>query len=280
MARMHDRWMQHRKIALKVAAGWIFCLVAGIASSQIRYRGRATTEPLPEREFHPGAEFHMARVKYRTFGGAGSHGLIQPWWAIDYPYAEEHFFAALRRVTNLTVSDDEAHLELTDERIFQYPFLFLQQPGQGNWRPTSQEAASLREYLLRGGFLLVDDLHGEYDWPIFESAMKRVMPDRPIVEIPADDPLMHVFYDLDERNPIPGVRHLYRGPGGRIVAQMEGTPHWRGIYDDHNRLIVAINFNIDMGDSWEHADDPYYPVPMTALGYKFGVNYVIYAMTH
>ena len=151
---------------------------------------------------------------------------------------------------------------------------------KGNWRPTREEAAGLREYLLRGGFLLVDDFHGEYAWSIFESAMKQVMPDRPIIEIPEDDPLMHIFYDLDERNPIPGLRHLRRGPGGQIVARMEGQPHWRGIYDDHGRLIVAINFNIDMGDSWEHADDPYYPVPMTALGYKFGVNYVIYAMTH
>ena len=271
---MHDRWTQGRKTAIKAAAGLIVCLMAGIASSQTGYRIHHTDADGPE------AEFQMARVKYRTFGGAGSHGLIQPWWAIDYPYAEEHFFAALRRVTNLSVADDEPHLELTDDRIFQYPFLFLQQPGQGNWRPTNEEGARLREYLLRGGFLLVDDFHGEYDWARFESAMKRVMPDRPIVEIPEEDTLMHIFYDLDERSPIPGERHLRRGRGGQIVAQMEGPPHWRGIYDDHSRLMVAINFNMDMGDAWEHADDPYYPVPMTALAYKFGVNYVIYAMTH
>ena len=222
----------------------------------------------------------MARVKYRTFGGGGSHGIFQPWWAIDYPYAEEHFFAALRRVTNITVSDDEPHLELTDARIFQYPFLFLQQPGQGNWRPTNEEAAQLREYLVRGGFMLVDDFHGKYSWSVLESAMKKVFPDRPIIEIPENDPVMHVFYDLDELNPIPGVRHLRRGPGGTIVARMEGPTHFRGIYDNHNRLVVAMNFNSDTGDAWEHADDPDYPVPMTALAYKFGVNYVIYAMTH
>ena len=268
------------KLAFKIAAGLTLCLLAGIASGQRRNRGRGVDEPSTEAEFHPGAEFHMARVKYRTFGGAGSHGIIQPWWAIDYPYAEEHFFAALRRVTNLTVADEEEHLELTDPRIFDYPFLFLQQPGQGNWRPTQPEAANLREHLLRGGFLLVDDLHGEYDWSIFQAAMQKVMPDRPIVEIPATDPLMHIFYDLDENNPIPGVRHLRRSGGGQIVAQMEGIPSWRGIYDDKGRLMVAINFNIDMGDAWEHADDPIYPVPMTALAYKFGVNYVIYAMTH
>ncbi len=242
--------------------------------------GRRLSDPVPERESHPGSEFQMARVKYRTFGGGGSHGLIQPWWAIDYPFAEEHFFAALRRVTNLTVSDVEAQLELTDPRIFQYPFLFLQAPGAGNWTPTPEEAANLREHLQRGGFLLVDDFHGERDWAVFAAAIKRVLPDRQIVEIPESDPLMHIFYDLDEGTPIPGDRHLRVGPGGEIVAQMQGPPHWRGIYDDRRRLMVAINFNIDMGDSWEHADDPYYPVPMTALGYKFGTNYVIYAMTH
>jgi hypothetical protein len=109
--------------------------------------------------------------------------------------------------------------------------------------------------------------------------MDKVMPDRPIIEIPESDPLMHIFYDLDERNPIPGVRHL-RMRGGQIVAQMEGKPSWRAMYDDHGRIMVAMSFNSDMGDAWEHADDPYYPVPMTALAYKFGVNYVIYAMTH
>jgi hypothetical protein len=110
--------------------------------------------------------------------------------------------------------------------------------------------------------------------------MQRVLPGRPIVEIPDEDPMMHVFYDLGDRIQIPGLRHLRRGRGGGIVVQMEGQPHWRGIYDDRGRLIVAINFNMDMGDAWEHADDPWYPAPMTGLAYRLGVNYVIYAMTH
>jgi hypothetical protein len=237
-------------------------------------------DPIPEPERHPGSEFRMARVKYLTFGGGGSHGIRQPWWAIDYPYAEEHFFAALRRVTNITVADREAFVELSDDQIFQYPFLFLQAVGVGDWNPTAKEAANLREHLVRGGFMLVDDFHGERDWGIFEQAVRRVFPDRQIVEIPDDDPLMHIFYDLDKKTAIPGDRHLRVGPGGQIVAQMQGPAHWRAIYDDHNRIMVAMNFNIDMGDSWEHADDAFYPVPMTALGYKFGINYVIYAMTH
>jgi len=177
------------------------------------------------------------------------------------------------------VDEDEIHLDLTDNRIFQYPFLFLQQPGGGNWRPTKEEAANLREHLLRGGFLLIDDLHGEYDWSILQAALQKVFPDRKIIDIPKDDPLMHIFYDLEQGIPIPGLRHLRRTRGGQIVAQMEGIPTWRAIYDDKGRIMVAINFNIDMGDAWEHADDPLYPVPMTATAYKLGVNYVIYAMT-
>ncbi|MBI4443408.1 MAG: DUF4159 domain-containing protein [Acidobacteria bacterium] len=271
----NENWAQRRNITLKAAAaGLIVCLVAGIASSQTG--NRSSDSPADE----PEAEFHLARVMYRTFGGGGSRGYMQPWWAIDYPMAEEHFLPALRRLTNLEVADDSRHLELDDERIFDYPFLFLQQPGQGNWRPSSQEAARLREYLLRGGFLLVDDMHGEYEWAVFEYAMQRVLPDREIVEVPEDDPVLHVFYDLGDRIQIPGQRHLRIGSGGQIVARMEGLPHWRGIYDDHGRLMVAINFNIDMGDAWEHADDPYYPAPMTGLAYRLGVNYVLYAMTH
>jgi hypothetical protein len=217
---------------------------------------------------------------YRTIGGAGSRGFSNPWWAIDYPMAEENFLPALRRLTNLSIADDSRHLPLTDDRIFSYPFLFVQQVGQGNWRPTDEEAARLREYLMRGGFLLVDDFHGEWDWAVFEAAIGRVLPGRPIVEIPEDDALMHVFYDLRDRVQIPGQRHLRWGAGGQIVAQMEGPPHWRGIYDDQGRLIVGINYNIDMGDAWEHADDAYFPAPMTGQAYRLGINYVIYAMTH
>ena len=262
---MKFRW----KTAFKAVAGVTFTFLVGIVSTPAQ-------EEIGSHDtlgHHPDAEFQLARVKYRTIGGGGSHGYFQPWWAIDYPLAEEHFFPALRRTTNVQVADDERHLELMDDRIYEYPFLFLQQPGRGNWRPTEKEAERLREHLLRGGFLLIDDLHGEYDWSIFENAIKRVFPDRPIVEIPQTDPLMHVFYDLDERLPIPGERHVRMG-------RMEGAPHWRGIYNDRNQLMVAINFNSDMGDGWEHADDPSYPVPYTALAYKLGINYVVYSMTH
>jgi len=239
-------------------------------------------DPDPETAIVPEAEFHMARLIYESGSGRGAfwgNGWgRRGWWAIDYPSAEFHLIRGLRRLTRLDVADDSFHVRAIDERIFDYPWLFAQQVGR--WTLSDAETSLIREYLDRGGFLLVDDFHGTYEWAVFTEAIQRVLPGYPIVEIPESDVLLHIHYDLDERTQIPGERHLYLGPGGQVLAQLEGPPHWRGIYDQKGRLMVAINFNMDMGDAWEHADDPFYPEPMTALAYRFGVNYVIYAMTH
>jgi len=261
-------------MVMLVGVALFILMTCDTGSSQLSSPCRGTIKDFPE------GEFHMARVIYPTTGGGGSHGCNQPWWAIDYPLAEGHFLPALRRMTNMSVADDSVQLELTDDRIFQYPFLFLQQPGAGRWSPSNREAANLKEHLLRGGFLLIDDLHGETDWAYLERALHVVFPEREITEIPDSDPIMHIFFDLDRTIQVPGDRHVRRGFGGETVIQMQGPPHWRGIYDDKGHLMVAINFNMDMGDSWEHADDPDYPAAMTAQGYKLGVNYVLYSMSH
>ncbi len=245
----------------------VACLLCGgIASAQFR---RQAPEP---RGGPPEAEFHMARLAYYAVGCAGSRGWCNPWWAIDYPEAEAHFLPAVTRMTRIEVAPDSRHLTLEDDNLFDYPWLFLQQPGRGNWHPQGKELQRLREYLDRGGFLVVDDFHGEYEWESVKEAMNDLLPGRPIIDIPENDPLHHILFDLDKRTQIPGERHLWSG--------MEGPPHWRGIYDDRGRLMVALNHNSDMGDAWEHADDAHYPAPMTATAYRFGVNYVIYAMTH
>lgn len=223
----------------------------------------------------PEAEFHMARMVFAS-GNAGR--AWRPWWAIDYPDAEYHFTRGLRRLTSLDVADDSRHLQLTDDALFDYPWLFAQQVG--HWSLGNDELARLREYVRRGGFVVVDDFHGEYEWFVFADAMRRAFPDWPIMPLPESHPLMNVMYDLDQDTQIPGRRHLYRGTNGEIQAMLRGPAEWHGIYDDEQRLVVAINFNMDMGDAWEHADDPVYPMPMTSLAYRFAVNYVIYAMTH
>ena len=231
----------------------------------------------------PTAEFHMARMVYADGGSRnrGRYGFNRGWWAIDYPEAELHFIGGVRRLTNIKSSDDSHHIPLMDDALFDHPWLFAQQIGQdGGWNPSVEEAARLREYLLKGGFLVLDDFHGQYQWPTMVAAMNKVLPGYAIVDLTTADEVFHVLYDLDTLTQIPGRRHLYRAGDGSIQAQMEGLQRWAGIYDTSGRLIVAINFNMDMGDAWEHADDPVYPEPMTALAYRFGINYVIYAMTH
>ena len=110
--------------------------------------------------------------------------------------------------------------------------------------------------------------------------MTRVFPDRPVVEIDNEDSIFHAVYDLDDRYQVLGQWSL-RGGGGWMGQRAAGTKgHWMGIYDDHNRLMVAMTFNNDVGDSWEWADSPTYPEKFSALGIRMGVNYVVYAMTH
>jgi hypothetical protein len=254
----------------------IVCALAGTAYSQF---GRRTYRDVQDRA--PGqtlehVEFQPVRVVYRTYGGGGSRGYVNPWWAIDYPDAEAHFLPALARLTKLSVSEDSRHIPLTDPELFDHPFLFLQQPGRGRWSPTAEEARALREYLDRGGFLLIDDFHGYYEWQFIQETLNAALPGRTIVEIPEDDPLIHVVYSLEQRLQIPGRRHVY----GRGQVQMEGPPHWRAIYDKRARIALAMNFNMDMGDAWEHADDPEYPEEMTSQAYRLGINYVVYSMTH
>jgi hypothetical protein len=230
----------------------------------------------------PTAEFQFARLLYNGVPGCASGGGGWRGWGrgrggaacTDWWDAEYHFMQGVTRLTRIDGAIVEPggyggrQLSLAEDAIFDYPWLYAVEVGQ--WYLSDEEAVLLREYLDRGGFLMVDDFWDEYEWSVFVQSMLRVFPDRPIVELGEDHPLLHVLYDLDQRTQIPGR-------GGQ---RADLVPHWRGIFDDDDRLMVAINFNMDMGDAWEHADDPWYPEPMTALAYRFAVNYLIYSMTH
>ena len=234
---------------------------------------QSETSVRPNREA-PG-EFQFVRLAYSSNSfGRGGYGRRQM-WQTDWPDAEYHFSRGVDRLTRVSVAEQGRILTPLDEEIFDYPWIYAVEVG--HWSLNEQEAAHLRAYLLRGGFLMVDDFHGTYEWAAFVVSMERVFPDRPIIEIPETDAVLHVVYDLDNRIQIPSRMLLYSGN----TNEKDGfTPHWRGIYDDDGRLMVAINFNMDIGDAWEHADWPDYPENMTALAYRFGINYLIYAMTH
>jgi hypothetical protein len=249
--------------------------------------GRSGELPPPDREFR------FARLAYngnyldgRGFGGRA--------WQTDLPEAEYHLLQGIRRLTRIDAIDprsrdfgprrinpdeplrDEAILiTATSPSLNDFPFLYAVEVGR--WYLDEQEAAALREYLEKGGFLMVDDFHGTEQWEGFMESLRRVFPDRDVVDIPDDHEVFHVLYDLDHKVQIPGIYAVMRG----TTYEEDGyTPHWRGVFDDHGRLMVAINFNMDLGDAWEHADDPEYEQPLTALAYRFAISYALYAMTH
>lgn len=227
----------------------------------------------------PTNEFHLARLVFDVNAQHG-WGPGRPWWRIDWPEAEFHFLNGLDRYTVIDHASDSVHIELNDDAIFDYPWLFAQQAGR--WNISDPDANRLGEYLLRGGFLLADDIHGPNDWNTLAEALNRALPGLTIEDISPNDNIINILYDLDKSIQIPGRRHIMSNDGnGQVDIRMPYGPHrWRGIRDSDGRWMVAINFNMDMGDSWEHANDPYYPLDMTSLGYRLGMNYVLYAITH
>ena len=209
---------------------------------------------------------------YPRFQGDWHQGLSL--WTQDYPRADRHFSLALRRLSRLEVRSVEQPVDLEDgDEAFNWPWLYAVQVGE--WGFTEAQAAVMREYLLRGGFFMADDLHGVDEWAEFEKRIHYVFPDRPIEDIDDSDAIFHTVYDTLDRPQVPGQAHLREGSKNGGVGA-----HWRGIYDDHRRLMVAISYNSDLGDAWEYADDPYYPERFSGFAIRLGVNYVIYALTH
>lgn len=226
-------------------------------------------------------EWTFARLMYPPGPNDGYRGRFSgDWrrglslWTQDFPRADRHFSLAVQRLTRVNARGVEQCVNPdAGDDIYNWPWLYAVQVGE--WGITDVQAAKLRDYLLRGGFFLADDFHGTVEWAVFQESMKRVFPDRAIVDIADNDPAFHTVYDLDDRYQIVGAEHLAEG------HKKDGyVARWRGIYDDKGRLMVAICFNSDVGDSWEWADEPQYPEKYSALGVRLGVNYVVYAMTH
>lgn len=227
-------------------------------------------------------EWVFGRLMYPSIGRGRGYWYGGDWtqgassWTIDYPRSDRHLATLLRRLTRVHTRSVEQPVNLDDGGdVFFWPWLYAVEVGR--WNLTDAQAAKLREYFLRGGFLMCDDFHGTREWATFAASMSRVFPDRPIVEIESKDPIFHMLYDLDDRYQVPGAQFVR---SGRTYEQDGIEPHWRGIYDDKGRLMVAICFNMDLGDSWEWADNVRYPEKYSALGIRTAVNYVIYSMTH
>lgn len=285
------RYAHSRVVTLR--PGWwrislgIVC-VSALCAFQLPFRVYRSMEPydnvvLPP-DFADKTEWIFARLMYpqHPYARFGRWRMGGDWreggtsWSQDYPRADRHFAQALRRLTRIQVRSVEQPVNLEDgDDVYNWPWLCAGE--MGDWKLTPDQARKLRDFLLRGGFLMLDDFWGTEEWDRFEESMKLVFPDRPIVEIEDADSIFHTVYDLNERYQIAGDWALRRGTTYRNDG---AVPHWKGIYDDKGRVMVALSFNSDIGDSWEWADDPHYPEKYSALGIRIGVNYVIYSLTH
>lgn len=222
------------------------------------------------------SEYSWSRLRYSAAGNYGGYGYYRGGnWSRDYPKADRQFLMALRRLTRIQARPTEQVVDLDSEEIFNYPWVYAVQVQ--TWTFTEPEARRLREYLLKGGFIMVDDFHGAADWERFMNGMLMVFPDRPIEDLSDKDEIFHVLYDLSERFQVPGEQYVVTG---RTYEKDGYVAEWRGIRDDRGRVMVAICHNMHLGDAWEWADDPRYPEKFASLAFRIGINYVMYGMTH
>jgi len=271
---------------LALAAGLLAFCVAAHAQREFRvyesFEGYDSADELPPDWNVPG-ELVIGRLMYPSsrfgFFGRGDWRKGGTSWAVDYPRGERTLARILRRLTRIDVRSVEQPVNLDDgDDVTHWPFLIVGLAGY--WELTDSQVARLREYLLSGGFLFCDSFFGSDSWYGFEQGIRRVFPDRPIVDLPPDHPVFNIVYDLREMptTQIPNMNSLMAGGGGWLGDG--AVPRWRGIMDDNGRLMVLIAFNNDVADSWQWADDPRYPAESANLGLRMGVNIIVYAMTH
>lgn len=263
----------------------IFLTLATVVYSQWRggrgdYGARAGVPKWTLDEELPNDVFTFARIRYSSYGGRG-------WgrrggWATDYPDADLNFSYRLQEMTSMKVHPDGIILDLTSPDLPNYPFIYIIEPGDLYF--SDAEIFALRSYLLNGGFLMVDDFWGEYEWENFYGQMKKVFPDREPVELSIEHPIFNIVFPIKEKPQIPNV-------GTGTTSQYDGitwersdarTPHYRGLFDDNDRLMAVICHNTDLGDGWEREgeNEYYFKEFSEKSAYPLGINIVFYALTH
>jgi hypothetical protein len=251
--------------------------------------------PIPS-DYGRKTEWVRARLRYPDVYGYPFRSLLQAdgsefpgYWTMDYPRSDRHLLAGVKRLTRIDVRGAEQVVSLdgTDD-VYNWPVMYASEVG--HWLLPEDEAKQLGEYLRRGGFLMVDDFHGDREWSIFVQSMQRALPGREIVDLPDSDPIFHTIYNLSDRFQVPGAQYFesHRTYESGLDQTISGapdfrggmTPHWRGIYDDKGRVMVAICHNMDLGDAWEVSDEPQYPEKWASLAYRIATSYFIYDLTH
>jgi len=223
-------------------------------------------------------QWRFVRIRYHfiTEGTRTAQDFYGEPWYIDAPAAEQNLSRRVKTATAIQV-EDPIVLTLDDPRLFTYPWIYFVEPG--NLKLRDSDVATLREFLLRGGTATFDDFHGPYEWATFEHEIKRVFPDREIVDLPKDHPIFSCFYKIDSYPQVAGLGSFLQG---RTWEKGGIVPHLRAILDDTGRPMVLINWNTDMGDGWEWSNAEEFPgyIKYTAMAYRMGINEIVYALTH
>jgi hypothetical protein len=265
-----------------VAAGMLLCaLGVGMlfsAGGQQAYESNGIIDMdgqrFPPENPNEKAEWTFARFHYDLGEEFGYYRFQR--WAADWPKADRQFVRGVKRLTLIEARSTEHVVDANSDDLFNWPWIYIEDAGA--WRLSEKQAARLREYLLRGGFMMVDDSHGNEEWENVVAGLHMILPGRSIEDLANADEILHVVYDLDDRVQVPGTRYIW-GRRWRYDAD-SATPRWRAIRDDKGRILVAICHNSDVGDAWEWADSAEYPEHPASVAYRLGVNYIIYAMTH
>jgi hypothetical protein len=270
----------------------LIAVTATVVIAQRRFRQFSDDrEGLPVWNNEPGFEkdvFTFVRIQYDSGGGRG-RGRGWGWggggWTVDYRDADLNFSFRLQQLTSLKVDplDEPRHLRLTDPNLFNYPFIYIVEPGALEF--SEEEVKTLRRYLLNGGFLMVDDFWGEGEYQNLYEEMKRVFPDREPQELALDHAIFHCVFDLKEKPQIPNYRlgEESQYNGGITWERWDARePHYRAIFDDKGRMMVIICHNTDLGDGWEREGEYeyYFREFSEKKAYPLGINIVFYAMTH
>ncbi len=258
-------------------------LIAATVVEAQRRGGRFRAEVrMPSLETLDGA-FQFCRVAFRgnRFGDGGG-------WSVDYPRADINLPIRLSELTKTVISHD-AHGEpnhfvvrLTDPELFLCPFVMMTEVGNAFF--TDEEASSLRHYLEKGGFLWADDFWGSYAWDAWAEQIAKVLPpsEYRIEDLPPNHPMFSALFEVSKVPQIPSINFWIGSGGGTSERGRDSaTPHARAIFDADGRIMVLMTHNTDVGDSWEReADDPSYFYTFSVDGYAFGIDVLLYAMSH
>lgn len=226
---------------------------------------------LPKQDKQP-HEFTFVRLIYN-----GRIPFYYKNWYTDFPKGERQLIPVVQRLTGIDISPLERALPIHHPDIFSYPFIYSVEAGQ--MLLNADDARRMREYVDRGGFWMIDDFWGSFEWRNFETQMKKVFPEREIIDLPLDHPIFHSFFDVEKIIQIPNSGYVNCMPCP--TWEQDGIqPFVKAILDDAGRIVVLINFNTDLMDASEWADLPKYPNAFSEFTYKMFTNTLVYAMSH